>query len=309
MVSVAICTCNRAGLLEKSVQSVLPQLTPHSELLIVDNASTDATPQLCARLSAENPRIRTFREMEPGACVARNLALRQAHGDWVIFLDDDVQIQPGWLAAYETFFNSPDSQKAASVGGPVLPLYEIPAPNWLPNAVPTLEPPGIIRPCRPGENLIGCNFAVRRETSLTVGGFNPRLGPHGAVSGGYEEPDLIERHARVGYQSWWLSGAVIKHWVAAYRLKLSWQLASAYRGGHCSAIRRLSPNSGRPLSPAVAILRILAAPFQFILHLLAATLSLLLQNRRKAVRSLFRASSIAGFALELVKQLGPRKNA
>ena len=61
MVSVAICTCNRAGLLEKSVQSVLPQLTPHSELLIVDNASTDATPQLCARLSAENPRIRTFR--------------------------------------------------------------------------------------------------------------------------------------------------------------------------------------------------------------------------------------------------------
>ena len=308
MVSVAICTYNRAGLLEKSVQSVLPQLTEQSELLIVDNNSTDATPHLCTRLAAEHARLRTFHESEPGACAARNLALRRARGDWVIFLDDDVQVESGWLAAYARFFNSPASDKAASVGGPVLPWYEIPAPNWLPNATPILEAPAEARPCRYGENLIGCNFAVRREATLALGGFNTKLGPHGTVTGGFEEPDLIERHARAGYESWWLNDAIIKHWVAAYRLKLSWQLATAFRGGNCSAIRRLSQNSGRPFFKGIAILRILAAPFQFVLHLLAAAGGFLGQNRRKAARSLFRACAVAGFASELAKNLGSRKN-
>lgn len=51
-ISVAICTRNRAKLLARAVESVLPQLGPDAELLIVDNASTDETPQIAAALTA-----------------------------------------------------------------------------------------------------------------------------------------------------------------------------------------------------------------------------------------------------------------
>ena len=52
LITVAICTRNRAALLEKAVRSVLRQMTGDAELLIVDNASTDDTPGVAARLAA-----------------------------------------------------------------------------------------------------------------------------------------------------------------------------------------------------------------------------------------------------------------
>ena len=309
MVTVAICTRNRAGLLEKAALSVLSQLTEESELLIIDNGSTDATPQLCAQLSAENQRVRALREFEPGLSVARNRALNVARGEWVIFLDDDAIAEAGWLAEYETFFQHPAGQKAASVGGPAEPLYEVPAPNWLPNTFPVSVPHSEARLCGTGESLIGCNFAVRREFALAVGGFNPLLGHCGTKPGAYDEIDLNERFNRAGYEIWWLGGARVKHLVDSSRLHVRGQVVSAFRLGNCSAIRRLSQKTSRTYYYYFALLRLLVAPFHCFLHLLAAAGWLLLQNRKKAMRSLFRASSAAGFGYELVKKVVEWKHA
>jgi GT2 family glycosyltransferase len=302
MVSVAICTRNRAGLLEKAVLSVLPQLH-ENELLIVDNGSTDTTADFCARMTRENTHVRIYQETEPGLSVARNLALREAKGDWVIFLDDDAMAEPGWLAAYETFFSQSAASQAAVAGGAVRPWYETAAPDWLPE--PPLPPDASVaaRRCAPGESVIGCNFAIQRKLALEAGGFNPRLGHRGTVPGAYDEIELIEKLTKAGHEIWWVTGASVKHLVGSDRLSLTWQLACAFRVGHCSAIRRLGQKSGKMNCVRFALLRLLAAPFQCIVYLLVAAANLLLCKQRKAVRSLMRASSISGFACELFRRL------
>jgi len=295
MVSVAICTYNRAGLLEKSVQSVLPQLGEHDELLIVDNGSTDGTKSLCGRLAAEHGRVRIFSESKSGLSVARNRALEEANQDWVIFLDDDTVVKPRWLSAYKKFLNERLTEKIAALGGSVLPQYETSVPHWLP-PYPTAPDNDVeARRCEPGESVIGCNFAVRRDLTLKAGGFNTQLGHCGEVPGAYDEVELMERLTRAGFEIWWVTGAGVQHWVAASRLRLLWQLNCAFRVGNCSAIRRLSTIGCGSRAFYFAFLRLLTGPFHCAFHLLTAGFGLLINNPRKATRSLLRASSIAGY--------------
>src|SRR2546426_8522794 len=100
LVTVAICTRNRAAFLEKAVHSVLRQITDNTEVLIVDNASTDETPKMAAQLAATNSCVTVCRENELGLSAARNTALVKARGKYVIFLDDDAVAEQGWLEAY-----------------------------------------------------------------------------------------------------------------------------------------------------------------------------------------------------------------
>jgi glycosyltransferase involved in cell wall biosynthesis len=53
LITVAICTRNRAAFLDKAIRSMLPQLTPDTELLVVDNSSTDDTHLVCERWTGE----------------------------------------------------------------------------------------------------------------------------------------------------------------------------------------------------------------------------------------------------------------
>ena len=126
LITVAICTHNRAASLEKAVRSVLRQMTGDTELLIIDNASTDDTPVVAAQLVAANPRVEVVREDELGLSAARNAALKKARGQFVLFLDDDATAEPDWLAAYQRFLSAPPSAKIAVVGGAVFSEFEIP---------------------------------------------------------------------------------------------------------------------------------------------------------------------------------------
>ena len=75
LITVAICTRNRAASLQKAVDSVLPQLSEDIELLIVDNASTDNTPEVAMHLAAANRQVTVCLEDEVGLSAARNKAL------------------------------------------------------------------------------------------------------------------------------------------------------------------------------------------------------------------------------------------
>ena len=86
-VSVIIPTRNRSKLLELSLRSVLWQRNVDIETIVVDDGSTDDTPQLLQRLG---DRIRVVRhERSQGVSAARNRGIAEAHGEWVAFLDDD----------------------------------------------------------------------------------------------------------------------------------------------------------------------------------------------------------------------------
>lgn len=100
MVSVVIATCNRAHLLRQAIESVLAQDYPNFEVIIVDDSSTDGTPEVIAEIEAEHDRVRSVRlPHNSGASAARNTGIRAARGPLIAFLDDDDTWLPGKLTA------------------------------------------------------------------------------------------------------------------------------------------------------------------------------------------------------------------
>ena len=150
------------------------------EVVVVNNNCTDHTDAVIASFADRAPIRREF-EPRQGLSNARNRAVDAAHSDYIVWTDDDVIADPGWLAAYaEAFRRWPE---AAVFGGPVIPQYEEPAAKWviegeallaivyalrdfgeepLPLSVPDLRTP------------VGANFAVRDLGSASSLFMTPR---------------------------------------------------------------------------------------------------------------------------------------
>lgn len=96
-VTVAIPTHNRAEFLRECLRSLVAQDYPRRryEIVVVDDASTDSTPQVVAEFDA----VRHLRQPRGWLNAARNAAIDGARGDVVAFLDDDVVAPRSWLAA------------------------------------------------------------------------------------------------------------------------------------------------------------------------------------------------------------------
>src|SRR5260221_6299281 len=217
LVTVAICTRNRAPFLEKAVSSVLAQIHDDTEILIVDNASTDETPRVTAALAAANRCVSVRRELSPGIVFARNAALASARGQFALFLDDDEVAEPGWLAAYAEFLRHAPSAQVACVGGPYIAQYETPPPAWLSPSYGSYEVGGGRRALTGKTNLASGNCAYRTDNALRAGGVAA-----GLVR--YEDSELNGRLRAMGYEVWWLPTARVRHLISPDRFRLKAQI-------------------------------------------------------------------------------------
>src|SRR5262245_31774006 len=101
-VSVAICTWNRAALLDQTLAEMSNLRIPSGvdwELLVVNNNCTDATDEIIARHADRIPVRRLF-ESRQGHSHARNCAIEASSGELILWTDDDVLVDSNWLAAY-----------------------------------------------------------------------------------------------------------------------------------------------------------------------------------------------------------------
>jgi len=94
MITVIIPTYNRYDMLVEAVESVLAQTYSHFEIIVVDDGSTDQTPDL---FHSAYPRITYIYQVNQGPASARNRGVRSALGDWVAFLDSDDLWKPDKL--------------------------------------------------------------------------------------------------------------------------------------------------------------------------------------------------------------------
>ena len=135
-ISIVIATRNRAALLRAAILSAQRQTWPDTELVVVDEASTDAT---AALLDTEFPKGKVVRHDAPrGPSGARNAGAAASSGNWIVFCDDDDLMHPGHveklltiaLAAPDKTFVTGRSRDFAILGervvmGPLLRLVSV----------------------------------------------------------------------------------------------------------------------------------------------------------------------------------------
>ena len=88
-VSVVIPVYNVMPYLERCVQSVVRQTYQNLEIILVDDGSTDGSGKLCDKIAGTDQRIRVIHQKNQGLSGARNTGIRQATGEYVVFLDSD----------------------------------------------------------------------------------------------------------------------------------------------------------------------------------------------------------------------------
>ena len=138
LLTVAICTWNRSRLLRQTLEQMRHLSIPNGvslELLVVNNNSSDMTEQVIKSFSRSLP-IRYLFEPKTGKSHACNCAVRNARGEYIIWTDDDVLVDPRWLASYAGAFVR--YRDAVFFGGPIIPLFEGTPPPWLLKILPQI---------------------------------------------------------------------------------------------------------------------------------------------------------------------------
>ncbi|NER85111.1 MAG: glycosyltransferase family 2 protein [Leptolyngbya sp. SIO1D8] len=131
-VSVIICTYNRADRLCLALEALQKQTLPQDqfEVIVVDNASTDDTQEVCNRYLTQLSNLHYHYESIQGLSRARNQGLEVAKGRIAAYLDDDAIPSPQWLQALLQGFETIEPEPVA-VGGAILPLWEVAPPVWM----------------------------------------------------------------------------------------------------------------------------------------------------------------------------------
>lgn len=249
--TVALCTHNHADRLEPTLDELERLTLPRRpwELLVVDNGCRDTTPQLlAARRWPAGWQVRVVREEKLGLSNARNRAIADARGEYVVFMDDDETAHPDWLCAYERLI---DAKNPDAFGGRIRVLFEDMRPSWLSDELlgflGELNRADRIAPLEdPTESFYGGNFGFRRTVCGRIGAFDAMLGRKGSDNTGGEEVDFYRRLLAAGFRVWWTPEAVIHHRIQAAKLNRGYFLDLHYRMGRMEAIRRRGNGSRLP---------------------------------------------------------------
>ena len=106
LISVIVPVYNVAQYLEKSIASIQQQTYQNLEIILVDDGATDESGHLCEQIAEQDERILVYHKENEGLSQARNDGLKQAHGDYVIFIDSDDYIHPEMIASlYQQLVN------------------------------------------------------------------------------------------------------------------------------------------------------------------------------------------------------------
>jgi glycosyltransferase involved in cell wall biosynthesis len=236
-ISIVVCTHNRAEMLRSALASLYDLATDGCftyEIVVIDNASADATPQAIVAAAAKSVALlRGVREPEKGIVPARNRGIREARGRWIAFFDDDQLADARWLAELH---RGAREKVCRVVGG----------------AVHLALPPGCTRQLDPtvrmllGESILGdqplpyggrttpgCgNLMVEQSVFDEVGVFER------SIHGRGEDTDLFMRIERAGIAAWYFPRAIVHHSTPAERLVPAYLLNLAARMGEGIAQRQ-----------------------------------------------------------------------
>jgi len=195
--SVIICTYNRADLLKGALETLNDQYMPRGDyqIIVVDDGSTDKTEHM-TKLMAKGmyERLEYYRIEHAGRAAARNKGLKEAQGDWILFVDDDILAPPDLLQEH---FDYHKTRPHIVVRGPIINIkqYQIPdkhSASWRDYS---------------SAFFCTCNASVSKFALLQVGGFDESF-----MEYGFEDNELGWRLREKGWNAQFNSKAIVYHY-------------------------------------------------------------------------------------------------
>jgi len=248
-ISVVLCTYNRCESLAKTLESAASLTVPNSlewEILVVDNNSTDQTRKVVEAFNNEHSGcVRYLFEPQPGLSQARNAGIREARGQIIAFLDDDVTLERTWLQNLTSHLHN---GKWAGAGGRVIPEWNCPPPSWLsldqwyalgplpnfefgPDARELTEPP------------FGANMAYQKKMFEKHGGFRTDLGRRPGSLMSNEDTEFGSRLLLAGERLRYEPSAIVYHPVGQERAEKKYFLSWWFHKGQAN-IRQFGIRAG-----------------------------------------------------------------
>jgi glycosyltransferase involved in cell wall biosynthesis len=167
LLSVIIPTRGRPALLAEQLEAFAAQTYCGAwEVIVVDNGAVDETPDVVRAFTGRIPVRLVAAAQRRGASFARNCGADAALGDYLLFVDDDDRVTPGWLEAMASA-----AEHAHIIRGNDRFVHRGPDGN---DTVTKPETEGLSSPFGFLPSISGCNSGIRKDVFDKVGGFNER---------------------------------------------------------------------------------------------------------------------------------------
>lgn len=239
-ISIIIPTYNRAQMLPLTLDSFLAQDYPSDryEIIVVDNNSTDETPEIAARyVDNSTVSVKYYFEQRQGVHYARNSAAKQARGDILYFTDDDMIADRALLSELVRVFDLFPEVGCAT--GLILPLFEKEPPVWVTRYLWN-HYLSLTEKDRPEELIVSrndlvysCHQAIRRAVFFQTGGFNPENTAGTWIGDG--ETGLNIKIKSLGYKFAYSAKSVIYHMIPQNRTTLKYLIKRIGNQGFCDS--------------------------------------------------------------------------
>jgi len=243
--TVAICTYNRAKLLQQTLAGIARQTFPADqfEVLVIDNNSTDRTAQVVAEFAGARPAPRYVVETQQGLDHARNRALAEARGEIVVFADDDILMEPDWLTQLEAPFAADSGGRIGAVGGEVIPVFPDGLPPWVAEWHSPLNFRPDAGPLPASQSPMGANMAFPAQIFKKLGLFHTALDRTGKNLFGGGDTDMIRRVRATGFEVWFAPAAVVRHQLPASRTTFRYATRHAFDSARSRVVERASQDA------------------------------------------------------------------
>lgn len=269
-VTVAICTHNRAQDTGEAIESILTQSYAEEEIeiIVVDNRSTDHTAEVVNQLrDRHGSRIRYILENKLGLSVARNRAIQEARGKYILFLDDDALASMEWVQNIVEVFES--DPLIGCVGGKIEPIWEVEEPDWIPeeyrSVFTILDYSSEVKEMPSPSIPYGANVAFRMRVFQEMKPFREDLGRVGKNLLSSEESELIAR-VREKYKVFYTPFAPVKHKIAKERTTKKWFLKRIFWQGVSDAVKRKDKGSIAILKNIIRMAQAILSSILSIFH-------------------------------------------
>lgn len=248
--TILLCTYNRAKLLKPLLDDLINQINRQNrndlEILLINNNSDDDTEKIALEYKNKVKFIRYETEKKQGLAVARNKGLELAHGNIIVFIDDDIKLDENWLSE---LLISLEKYPYKAFGGKVIPLWEKEKPKYI-NLSGFFSLSQKIFPAHDNgdterlypitkeeTNPIGANMWIYKELFKKYGGFREDLGRVGYGGIPCEDTEFCTRLLKNNEKIFYYPRSIVFHPVSIFRMSKEFIKSWHYRNG-ISTVRK-----------------------------------------------------------------------